>query len=199
MIEFNGNKKAYSHPKWSTDAYRAQFIQALSGTITDWTTASIASRIKKDLFDRYNEIYELDARFNMYSLCARDCAAQVRKYVRGIPSDAPIAFIFDRGDEGRGFLIKEMESSGLPSPVFKRSRPDPKLDKDDPFHVQLQACDFAAWELRRGESDRESGKPPQKLRKSLLTLQHKNKIWTQTLEPDLQGLIQSAGIKKRSI
>src|SRR5262249_21960863 len=142
-------------------------------------------------------IYELDARFNLYALCGRDCAAQCRKYVRSIPSDLPIAFIFDRGDADAGLLTNEMLSSALPAPVFKHSRPDPKLDKDDPYHVQLQACDLAAWELRRGESDFESGKTAQELRKSLLALNHKNKIWKQTLEPDLQGLIQVAGIKKR--
>jgi hypothetical protein len=197
MSEFIGRRKEYAHPKWQTESYRAQFISDLAQIIRGWTVASVACRMKKELFDRYNLIYELDARFNVFAICGRDCAAQVRKYVRAIPSDLPIAFIFDRGDEGAGKLTEEMISSGLPAPVFKHSRPDPELDKDDPYHVQLQACDLAAWELRRGESDLEEGKLPQELRKSLLALNHKNKIWKQTLEPDLQGLIQVAGIKKR--
>jgi hypothetical protein len=197
MSEFIGRRKEYSHPKWTSESYRAQFISDLALIIRSWTVASIAGRMKKELFERYNSMYELDARFNLFALCARDCAAQARKYVRSIPSDLPIAFIFDRGDDGSGLLTEEMKSSGLPTPVFKRSRPDPELDKDDPYHVQLQACDLAAWELRRGESDLEEGKLPEELRKSLLALNHTNKIWKQALEPDLQGLIQVAGIKRR--
>jgi hypothetical protein len=197
MSEFIGRRKEYSHPKWQTEIYRAQFINDLASIIRSWTVASVACRMKRNLFDRYNDIYDLDSRFNLFSLCGRDCAAQVKKYVRAIPSDLPIAFIFDRGDEGGTLLTREMRSSGLPDPTFKRSRPDPELDKDEPYHVQLQACDFAAWELRRGESDLEEGKLPNELRKSLHALNHNNKIWKQTLEPDLQGLIQVAGIKKR--
>jgi|SRR5271157_5631645 len=197
MSEFISRRKEYSHPKWQSESYRAQFISDLALIIRSWTVASIACRMKKDPFDRYNQIYELDSRFNLFSLCGRDCAAQARKYVRSIPSDLPITYIFDRGDAGGSLLKAEMLSSGLPEPLFKRSRPDPALDKDDLFHVQLQACDLSAWELRRGESDLEGGKLPQDLRKSLLALNHKNKIWKQTLEPDLQGLIQVAKIKKR--
>ena len=198
MSEFIGRRKEYAHPKWHVEAYRAKFISDLALIIRSWTVASIACRMKRDLFDDYNELYELDSRFNMFAICGRDCAAQARKYVRDIPSDLPIAFIFDRGDADAGLLTKEMISSSLPAPVFKRSRPDPILDKDDPYAVQLQACDLAAWELRRGESDLEDGKTATELRKSLLALQHKNKIWKQTLEPDLQGLIRVAGIKKRT-
>ena len=48
-------------------------------------------------------------------------------------------------------VVKEMENSGLPSPIRKHSRPDPKID--DPPAIQLQACDLLAWELRRGKLD----------------------------------------------
>jgi hypothetical protein len=197
MSEFIGRRKEYAHPKWQTESYRAQFLSDLALIIRSWTVASIACRMKKDLFEKYNKLYDLDSRFNLFAICGRDCAAQARKYVRGIPSDLPIVFIFDRGDADAGLLTNEMISSGLPAPAFKRSRPDPLLDKDDPYRVQLQACDLSAWELRRGESDLEGGKIPQELRKSLLALNHKNKIWKQTLEPDLQGMIQVAGVKKR--
>jgi hypothetical protein len=198
MSEFIGRRQEYSHPKWQSESYRAHFVSDLASIIRSWTVASIACRMKKDLFEKYNEIYDLDSRFNLFAICGRDCAAQARKYIREIPSDLPIAFIFDRGDADAGLLTNEMISSGLPAPVFKRSRPDSILDNDDPYHVQLQACDFSAWELRRGESDLENGKAPQEMRKSLLALNHNNKIWKQTLEPDLKGIIQAAGINKRS-
>lgn len=201
MSEFIGRRKEYSHPKWQSETYRAQFLADIGQIIWGWTAASVACHMKQALFDQYNAIYELDKRFNPFAICARDCAAQVRKYIRNeVKSDLPIAYIFDQGDEGKGFLIKEMQASKLPLPAFKRSRPDPELDKDDPYHVQLQACDFAAWELRRGRKDLEDGKAPTQLRKSLLALRMEKprRIWKDTKEPDLLGLIRVARIKKRN-
>jgi hypothetical protein len=197
MSEFIGRKKEYAHPKWQVESYRAQFLSDLAQIIRGWTVASVCCGMKQSLFDQYNAIYELDKRFNTFAICGRDCAAHVRKYIRDIPSDLPIAYIFDQGDEGKGFLMNEMQASKLPLPIFKRSRPDPALDKDDPYAIPLQASDLAAWEIRRGEQDLEDGKTPSELRKSLVALKTKVRIWKETKEPDLQGLIQVAGIKKR--
>src|SRR5215470_17002061 len=109
-----------------------------------------------------------------------------------------IAYIFDQGDVGRGKLMKEMEASGLPSPVFTRSKPNPDRDKDDPFHVQLQASDFSAWELRRGDKDFETGKRGTEFRTSFRVLAAvKYRIWKETKQPDLEGLIQVAKVEKR--
>ena len=132
-------------------------------------------------------------------ICGRDCAAHVRRFVRNeVKSDLPITYIFDQGDIGRGKLMKEMEASGLPSPIFKRSKPNPSLDKDDRFHVQLQACDFSAWELRRGDRDFEAGKRGTELRTSLRVLAAaKHRIWKETRQSDLEGLIQVANIRRR--
>jgi hypothetical protein len=199
MSDFIGRKKdgPFGHPKWQSESYRAQFTSELAQIIRGWAGTSVCCGMQKDLFDQYNSVYELDKRFNPFSICGRDCAAHTRNYIRGIPSDLPIAFIFDQGDIGKGFLTNEMIASGLPVPVFKRGRPDPEKDKDDPYHVQLQACDFLAWELRRGESDLKGGKTPKELRKSLIALRSRVRIWKETKEPDLQGLIQVAGIRKR--
>jgi hypothetical protein len=155
--------------------------------------------MEQKLFDKYNAVYELDQRFNTYAICGRDCAAQVRKFIKEEEkSDLPITYIFDQGDKGKGLLTREMVASGLPAPVFQRSRPDRRRDKDDPFHVQLQACDFAAWELRRGMKDTLSGRSGKALRTSLRLLAGMRRIWKETKEPDLQGLIQVAGINKRN-
>ena len=136
MSEFIGRRKEYSHPKWQVESYRAQLLSDLSQIIRGWTAASVACGMKKELFDEYNAIYKLDQRFNTFAICARDCAAQVRNYIRKeVKSDLPIAYIFDQGDEGKGFLINEMQASNLPLPAFKRSRPDPDLDPDDPRAV----------------------------------------------------------------
>jgi hypothetical protein len=197
MSEFIGRRDAYSHPKWRSESYRARFLSELAQIIRGWAVASIACGMKQALFDQYNATYELDRRFNTFAICGRDCAAQVRKYIRAIPSDLSIEYIFDHGDEGKGFLMNEMQASKLPLPLFKRSRPNPELDMNDPYAVQLQASDFAAWELRRGEKDFVAGKRGEEFRKSLRALAGMKRIWKETREPDLLGLIQVAGIKKR--
>lgn len=201
MKDFNSHKRAFKDPKWKSEAYRARFMSDLTQIIRGWTAACIVSAIKKSVFDKYNAVYAVDERFNMFSLCARDCVAQARTFIRenGNP-DLPSAYIFDRGDKGGNLLASEMELCGYPAPVFKRSRPDPnnpQLDKEDPFHVQLQACDLAAWEVRRGEMDYRSGTPVNELRKSLLALAPMRRIWVETRELDMEGLIKVAGIEKR--
>ncbi|MGD0696496.1 MAG: hypothetical protein ABSB82_16870 [Terriglobia bacterium] len=202
MREFTVSEGAFKHPKWKCESYRVAFLSDLVRIIKGWTMASVACRMEQNVFDKYNSIYELDKRFNTYAICGRDCAAQVRNFIRTeCNPDLPIAYIFDRGDEGRGFLTAEMEASKLPPPVFKRSRPDPRnpeMDKIDPFHAQLQACDFAAWELRRGVKDSLIGKRGKGLRTSLRLLAGMKHIWKETKESDLRGLIQVAGINKRT-
>jgi hypothetical protein len=203
MREFNSHSSrgAFKHPKWRTESYRAEFMSHLTQIMRGWAAACIVSSIKKQTFDKYNAAYAVDERFTMFSLCARDCVAHTRKFIKenGNP-ELPTAYIFDRGDEGEELLRKEMVTCGYPAPVFKRSRPDlkhPEIDKEDPFHVQLQACDLAAWEVRRGENDYVSGVPTNELRKSLLALAPIRRIWVETREPDMEGLIQVAKIRKR--
>lgn len=201
MKEFAHSQKAYNHPKWKSLSYRKSFMSDLIQIINGWTVASVCCAMKQNLFDKYNAAYELDKSFNAYAICGRDCAAQVRRFIRTeYKSDLPIGYIFDQGDEGRGFLMAEMEASKLPLPSFKRSRPsnDSREEKDDPHHVHLQACDLAAWELRRGGMDMELGKRGRQLRTSLNALAAtRRRIWKETKERDLKGLIEVAGIPER--
>jgi hypothetical protein len=199
MKEFTAKQGPLTHPKWKSESYRAAFLSDLAQIIRGWTVASVCCGMRQELFDEYDKIYRLHERFNAYAICGRDCAAQVRRLVRNeVKSDLSIAYIFDQGDEGRGKLTKEMEASDLRLPVFKRSKPNPDLDKDDPFHVQLQACDFSAWELRRGDKDFETGKRCADFRTSLRVLAAvKHRIWKETKQPDLDGLIQVAKVEKR--
>lgn len=199
MKEFRAKQGLFKHPKWESESYRAAFLSDLAQIIRGWTAASVCSSMQQRLFDEFDKTYKLRERFNAYSICGRDCAAHVQRFVRNdVKSDLPIAYIFDQGDTGRGKLMKEMEASGLPSPIFKRSKPNPSLDKGDPFHVQLQACDFSAWELRRGDRDFEAGKRAAAFRTSLRVLAAvKHRIWKETRQRDLEGLIQVAKVERR--
>lgn len=185
MREFAARQGVFKDHRWKSEAYKTLFLSDLIHVIKGWTVASVACRMKQSIFDKFNAMYELDKRFNPYTICGRDCAAQVRKFIREQCNPAlPVAYVFEAGDQGRGLLMAEMEASGLPLPIFKRPRPtNSDLDKEDPFPVQLQACDFAAWELRRGIKDTIRGNT---LRTSLRQLAQMKRIWKETRESDLQ-------------
>jgi hypothetical protein len=198
MRKFTSHRFPFDAPKWQSESYRAQFLARLIATLHSWTVAGVGCGLRQSAFDTVNQNFRLDERFNCFAVCGRDCAVRVRRFIREqYKSDAPIAYIFDRGDEGRGMLAKEMEASGLPTPIFKRSRPEANLDKDDPPMVQLQACDLAAWELRRGKSDQLLGKETRKSLHSLAEMKHR--MWRGYEIEDLIDLCHSADIKGRRL
>jgi hypothetical protein len=121
------------------------------------------------------------------------------KFVREeYKSENPVAFIFDTGDEGRGMLMREMEEVPLPSPVFRRSRPNlkiPKINIDDPPMIQLQACDLVVYEIAKGDIFFKLGK---RLRRSLHAVGNvKNRRWTAIKDMDITNRISNAGIELR--
>jgi hypothetical protein len=194
MKELLSGKKPFDAPKWKSTTYRATFISRLVQITHDHVIASIGSLTKQTVFDSQNQFFELDKRYNPYVLSARDCAVHAREFVREkLKSDLPIAFIYERGDKGWGMLTREMEASGLPSPIRKHARPDPAVD--DPPMIQLQACDLLAWEIRRGKQD---ARIKRTLRQSLRALaQVKHRLWFESHEDDVARLIRLAGIRLR--
>ncbi len=194
MKELLSGKKPYDAKKWKSTSYRVAFISKLIQITKDYAIASVGSLTKQSIFDFQNQFFELDKRYNPYVLSGRDCAVQVKEFVREkLKSDLPIAFIFERGDKGRGMLMKEMEASGLPLPIFKHSRPDPKVD--DPPLIQLQACDLLAWEIRRGKFD---ARVKRRLRQTLRDLgQVRHKLWFEAHNDDVGRLIRLARIPLR--
>jgi hypothetical protein len=197
--DFNSCKRAYSAPKWRSNAYRARFLSKLIGATNAWAIASIGGAIRQSVFDLGNSYFHLEDRFNPYAIAGRDCGARTHEFIRDtLHSHLPIVYIFERGDEGRGLLMKEMELSGLPTPVFKRPRPDPAKDKDDPPAIQLQACDLAAWEAQRAVCDIRGGKRGGQLRKALHAVTKiKHRFWNTHDREDMLGLCMAAKIPPR--
>ena len=199
MRKFISHKKPFDESRWRSEGYRGGFVSSLVDIIKSSAICSVGCGIWQADFDVINQRYELDRRFNPYAICGRDCAVRSRKFIRESYSrSAPIEYIFDRGDKGRGLLTREMEASKLPSPLFKRSRPDPKLDIDDPAHIQLQAADFAAWEMRR-EGNRRTGLEKDKsLRRSFKALSQVDHMWMHYRARDIEALCKSAKIGTRT-
>lgn len=196
MRNFVACREPFDHPKWKSEAHRAQFLSRLIEVTSEWAVASIAVLINQSTYDFANRFYQLDKHFNPYAICGKDCAIKSRNLIwNELTSKLPISYCFERGDPKPGKLTDIMQRATLPSPIFKRARPDPKLDRDDPPALQLQACDLVAWEVRRADHDFKLSK---RLRQSLHAIAAiRNRRWGQCNEQGLNDLIRSAAIPLR--
>jgi len=84
---------------------------------------------------------------NAYSLAARDCAAQIRKWAKSENITSPIKFVFEDGDKGTGQLIQRFGEDNLPSPDFAPKKDTIKNGITVPGFIPLQAADIWAYEL----------------------------------------------------
>jgi hypothetical protein len=197
MKEFIARKKAYSATKWESEDYRREFLSRLVDITKAWTIASFASVIKNSTYTMANNFFELEDHMNPYVICARDCAQRSQMFIRQhLNSEQPIMFVFERGDLGAGMLTELMIQTDLPSPVFKRPRPDPAKDIDDPPAIQLQASDLVAWEVRRGRKDWESKGELRKSAESLASVPHQE--WKQCTGEVISALLSHQRIPLRS-
>jgi len=196
MKEFTCSRGPFAGQEWKHELRRAAFLSSLIGITNTWTIFSMAFAVSREVYSRVNQDFELDKRVNEYALCGLYCASGVRSFIRNdYKSDRPVSYYFERGDEGKGMLMAEMDKSGFPSPIFKKGRPKgDSSDIEDPPAIQLQACDFAAWELRRGGRDQSIGK---KVRKSLRAIIAQKHAWKRIKEDDLRAYCEIAGVQRR--
>lgn len=198
MKSFTAKQKPFHEKRWESELYRAAFIGTLTKIIHSHVMYSTGGGIWHANFDFVNEHYELDKRFNPYAICGLYAAVKAHQLIRSNYSKhAPIEYIFEHGDEGKGLLMAEMAKAGLPIPIFRPNR----LISDKPDLVpaiQLQACDFAAWEMRR-EGNRRSGlENGRKIRKSFEVLRQVNHSWKHYVHKDLIALCNVAGVSERA-
>jgi hypothetical protein len=196
MKEFTSFRGPFVAPEWKYELRRAAFLSSLIGTTNTWAIFSMAFAVSRDVYSRVNQDFELDKRVNEYALCGLYCASGIRSFIRNdYKSDRPISYYFERGDKGKGMLMAEMERGGFPSPIFKKGRPKgDSSDIEDPPAIQLQASDFAAWELRRAGYDQSIGK---QIRKSLRAIIAKPHAWKRIKETDLRQYCEMAGVQRR--
>ena len=176
MKEFIAKQGAFSDPCWQSEARRKEFLTLLIDITKASAMFGVARLLHQSVFDAGDKVYALRGRFNPFSICALDCAQRVRSHIRNLYSDtAPIEYIYDQGDQGKGLLMKEMSKQGLPVPIFRYSKP--VKDKSDIVPtIQLQCCDLIAWELRKADVTQDD--PAFKgYRKSLKALYAQNTTW----------------------
>lgn len=83
-----------------------------------------------------------------YVLAGRTVAGAVRQWAtsEGMPR-APIAYVFEDGDPGKGKLIERMEHDAFPTPVFWPKKDAVRDGVEYPGFTPLQGADILAFEL----------------------------------------------------
>jgi hypothetical protein len=110
-----------------------------------------------------------------------------------------VRHVFDDGDKGKGELMRVVEKDKYALPLFLPSR-DRKA-KDGSLVkgiVQLQAADFAAYEMRKAyTSDPREEWMPWEHRKSLQALATIDCRWGRYTQKDLVTMCKKAPIRPR--
>jgi hypothetical protein len=167
MKEFAQSKGPFV--SWKDDEpKRARFLSKAAMIIQQNVQRGFAHMVEFDLFNRLDKRFCLTEHLGCpYSLAAMSCAARARKILRR----NDVTYIFEDGDKGKGYLMRLMEAEGFPAPVFRPSRDQKRKHGIVKGVIQLQAADFAAYELRKVfKDDPNEVWPLEKYRKSLHAL-----------------------------
>jgi hypothetical protein len=171
MREFANSVGAYEDGWKGQHRKRREFLQGLISITKSHTFHSFAASVRSDDFGRFIKIRHMERLFgNEFTLCARACGRDVRKWAGVNFPTSPIEYVFECGDEGKGKLIEIMERDGFKTPIFKSKKPSP-ADPQGMF-TPFQAADFLAWEVRKslGQVESKSGVEWDDLRQSFKEL-----------------------------
>ena len=144
MKEFVNCIPPYEHFKEDEPA-RIRFIQTAIDIIADGDMRVIAMTVAPDDFRTVNSTYKLAEVFGgPWGLCAYMCAVSAEDW-RHIEESALIAHYHERGERGMGRLVDLLAKADIK--IEFRKKVDPHTGE---WFVPFQACDFVAWEIRRG-------------------------------------------------
>jgi len=156
MKEFSQSKGPFKSWK-GQEGKRMNFLSTLAQIIKDYTEFGTCTYLDLSLFETVNQMYCLKEWVgNGYSFAGRECAVTATLWASNrCPEALPLEFFFEEGDEGQGTLEKLMVKDGFARPIFRPSR-DKKVvccgvEQHRRGVIQLQAADFAAYELRKAK------------------------------------------------
>jgi hypothetical protein len=201
MKEFSQSKGPFASWK-GEEPRRARFLGALAEIIHANVELSLACIVEFKTFEKVNQRYALAEAVGVpYSYAARGCVSHSHQYLRkkNIGVLPEINYVFEDGDEGRGELTRVLLKDGYNAPIFRPSR-DRTAKDGTPVRgfVQLQAADFAAYEIRKAFRDNpEEDWPLEKYRKSIRALGKINSWWGKFTEHDILYMCRKAQLRLR--
>lgn len=197
MKEFAQSKGPFAD--WKDDEpKRARFLSKAAAVIGENVDRGFSHIVEFELFNRLDRRFCLSEHLGCpYSLAAMSCAARARQ----ITKRPDVTYVFEDGDKGKGDLMHLMEAEGFPAPIFRPSRDQQSKHGLVKGVIQLQAADFAAYEMRKVFKDDPNEEwPIEKYRKSLHALSRvrsEREDWGQYKEHDLVRLCKKKGIPRR--
>lgn len=131
----------------SEHRHRTDLLPGLLETIRRFAFARYGASVA---FTTFSSLPDISRRLNAYSLCAQLCVGMTYQWAREnqIPKEK-VEFVFEEGDVGKGLLIKIMEQSGYPTPIFRYKKDVVTKGTMHTGFVPLQAADIVANELFR--------------------------------------------------
>jgi hypothetical protein len=141
----------FAHFKGQFEGWTEERRQSILGDLVDIIHAhayrKFGSIVVNKNLSLVSESLRDEFRLRAYSLAGRTCAARVRQWVQFERIAAPIAYVFEEGDLGKGDLVTRFIGDDLSAPIFK-----PKKDRESPDGTvvhgfsPLQAADILAYE-----------------------------------------------------
>jgi hypothetical protein len=146
------NPPHYAHFK-ENEADRVEFLRSVIGMVADGDMRVVAMTVATEDFQAVNKTYGLVEAFGgPWGLCACMCATKADIDWRFIEPNALIAHFHERGERGRGRVIDILASVKID--LQFRDKVDPYTGE---WFVPFQACDFIAWEIRKGMTNLRQG------------------------------------------
>jgi hypothetical protein len=191
MKEFAHSLGAYKDGWKGQPRKRREFLVGLINITKSNTFHSFRASVRSDDFRRFIKIRHMERLFgNEFTLCARACCRDVRKWAGANFPTNPIEYVFECGDEGKGKLVEIMERDGFKTPIFRPKMPSP-ADLQGIF-TPFQAADFLAWEVRKslGQVESEPGAQWDDVRQSFKELSSGLGSWSHHPEQMLEETAQ---------
>lgn len=190
MKEFSQSRGPFA--SWEgNEPKRSHFLGQAVSIIQSHVEFGVSCFVSLDVFESVNQNFMLEETFGCpYALAGRHCVARANEYLRRTRAGRlpEIAYVFDDGDEGKGDLLNAVSRECGRYPTFWPSRDIVHKKTGDVIKgmVQLQAADFAAYELRKAKIDDPNEEwAVWKYRKSLQGLSKIPADWQQYQEADV--------------
>ncbi|HUO04711.1 MAG TPA: DUF3800 domain-containing protein [Candidatus Binataceae bacterium] len=184
---------------WKTNELRRQaFLHRLVSIFVGHVKFWMGACIYRSDFDKANEVYELEERFQPYTLCAHTCVSFANKWRDSNHLDyLPLEYVFEENDPHFGQLSDRLFEHYKQRPI-----PRKKIELDPTKMARpLQASDFAAYEVRKAfvGLDVESARLFNQFRKSFLLLRKTPHVWGFLNEEHIRTLANVMGVQKRLV
>jgi hypothetical protein len=148
MSEFAQSSGSFSESAAWSEIRRRRLFGDLLGIIQRHAYRKFGCSVTLVDFAKLSDDMKRHYRLSGYALCGRTTAGHVRQWAleERLPN-APIAYIFEDGDKGKGNLIERMEKDAFPAPVFWPKKDGIRDGIERLGFTPLQAADILAYEL----------------------------------------------------